>query len=381
MRRYPGILPRWRLRLPGLPTEYRTVARIRRYAPLSGNPSPVALTLTGATNRLPNRSPDKELCSAIREPPRWRLRLPGLPTEYRTVARIRRYAPLSGNPSPVALTLTEATNRIPNRSPDKALCAAIRVFTPLIPAIFFFSAALYTAGVSLTDNKKMKYLYLLLALTSFAADAADPGSQYQQQAEAGDPRAQFYLADTWVSSGNYQQAEYWAQKAAAQGDGDAMALLAQLKIRNPQQADYQQARQLAEKSVQAGSKAGEIILARVLVNQQAGPTDYAHAIRLLQDAAKDEESDSAVDAQMLLGLIYASGVLPPEDDLKAAQYFKGSSALSRTGYAEYWAGMMFQQGEKGFIEPNPQKALHWLNVSCQEGFDTGCEEFDRITKG
>ncbi len=137
----------------------------------------------------------------------------------------------------------------------------LRVFTPLIPAIFFFSAALYTAGVSLTDNKKMKYLYLLLALTSFAADAADPGSQYQQQAEAGDPRAQFYLADTWVSSGNYQQAEYWAQKAAAQGDGDAMALLAQLKIRNPQQADYQQARQLAEKSVQAGSKAGEIILA------------------------------------------------------------------------------------------------------------------------
>lgn len=257
----------------------------------------------------------------------------------------------------------------------------LRVFTPLIPAIFFFSAALYTAGVSLTDNKKMKYLYLLLALTSFAADAADPGSQYQQQAEAGDPRAQFYLADTWVSSGNYQQAEYWAQKAAAQGDGDALALLAQLKIRNPQQADYQQARQLAEKSVQAGSKAGEIILARVLVNQQAGPTDYAHAIRLLQDAAKDEESDSAVDAQMLLGLIYASGVLPPEDDLKAAQYFKGSSALSRTGYAEYWAGMMFQQGEKGFIEPNPQKALHWLNVSCQEGFDTGCEEFDRITKG
>jgi TPR repeat protein len=59
------------------------------------------------------------------------------------------------------------------------------------------------------------------------------GSQYQQQAEAGDRRAQYYLADTWVSSGDYQKAEYWAQKAAAQGDGDALALLAQLKIRNP----------------------------------------------------------------------------------------------------------------------------------------------------
>ncbi|STR36559.1 Sel1 repeat protein [Klebsiella grimontii] len=118
----------------------------------------------------------------------------------------------------------------------------------------------------------------------------------------------------------------------------------------------------------------------MLVNQQAGTPNYPHAISLLQHAAQDPESDSAVDAQMLLGLIYASGVHPPEDDAKATQYFKESSALSRTGYAEYWAGMLFQQGEKGFIEPNKQKALHWLNVSCQEGFDTGCEEFDRISK-
>ncbi|WP_174510224.1 tetratricopeptide repeat protein [Klebsiella oxytoca] len=227
----------------------------------------------------------------------------------------------------------------------------------------------------------MKYLYLLLALFSLTAGAMEPGSQYKQQAEAGDPRAQYYLADTYVSSGDYPQAEYWAQKSADNGDGDALALLAQLKIRNPQQADYKLARQLAEKSVQTGSKAGEIVLARVLVNHQAGQTDYSHAISLLQDAAQDPENDSAVDAQMLLGLIYASGVQAAEDDAMATDYFKRSSSLSRTGYAEYWAGMMFLQGEKGFIEPNHQKALHWLNVSCLEGFDTGCEEFDRISKG
>ncbi|WEJ88766.1 MAG: tetratricopeptide repeat protein [Klebsiella huaxiensis] len=226
----------------------------------------------------------------------------------------------------------------------------------------------------------MKYLSLLLVMISLTAGAMEPGSQYKQQAEAGDPRAQYYLADTYVSFGDFPQAEYWAQKAADKGDGDALALLAQLKIRNPQQADYHQAKALAEQSVQVGSKAGEIVLARVLVNQQAGTPNYPHAITLLQDAARDPESDSAVDAQMLLGLIYASGVHPPEDDAKATQYFKESSALSRTGYAEYWAGMLFQQGEKGFIEPNKQKALHWLNVSCQEGFDTGCEEFDRISK-
>lgn len=70
------------------------------------------------------------------------------------------------------------------------------------------------------------------------------------------------------------------------------------------------AKALAEKSVQTGSRAGEIVLARVLVNQQAGTPNYPHAISLLQHAARDPESDSAVDAQMLLGLIYASGVHP-----------------------------------------------------------------------
>jgi TPR repeat protein len=38
-----------------------------------------------------------------------------------------------------------------------------------------------------------------------------------------------------------------------------------------------------------------------------------------------------------------------------------------------------QQGEKGFITPNKQKALYWLNLSCTEGFDTGCEEFDALS--
>jgi len=48
----------------------------------------------------------------------------------------------------------------------------------------------------------MKYLYLLLMLFSLAAGATDPGSQYKHQAEAGDPRAQYYLADTYVSYGD-----------------------------------------------------------------------------------------------------------------------------------------------------------------------------------
>ncbi|MBV8043215.1 tetratricopeptide repeat protein [Pluralibacter sp.] len=220
----------------------------------------------------------------------------------------------------------------------------------------------------------MKRFFLLLFLP-LLAHADEIGTQYKAQAEAGDRRAQYYLADTYLSSGDETQARYWAEKAAQNGDADALALLAQMTLKT----SFPQALTLAQQSSQAGSKAGEIILARILVNDQVGKTDYPQAIALLQKAAEDEESDSAVDAQMLLGLIYANGVNVTQDDDKATFWFKRSSSLSRTGYAEYWAGMMFELGEKGFIVPNKQKALNWFNVSCTEGFDTGCEEFDRLS--
>ncbi|PJR56379.1 hypothetical protein CWM57_07690 [Klebsiella sp. G-Nf4] len=84
---------------------------------LSAASSPGRATLTGATNRIPDRSPDKALRAAIRggsksvsnvaavlpkgdklslNSPPVALRLPELPTGYHIVARIRRYAPLSG---------------------------------------------------------------------------------------------------------------------------------------------------------------------------------------------------------------------------------------------------------------------------------------------
>lgn len=222
----------------------------------------------------------------------------------------------------------------------------------------------------------MKAIFLLLLFFTSFARADEIGSQYQKQAEAGDARAQYYLADTYFSSGDRKQAALWAEKAAKGGDVDAMGLLSQILFT---QGDYAQAKALAQQATIAGSKRGTIMLARIMVNTQAGKTDYPQAIKLLQTAAGDIDSDAAVDAQLLLGLIYANGVEVPQDDVQAASWFKRSSSLSRTGYAEYWAGMLFQQGEKGFITPNKQKALYWLNLSCTEGFDTGCEEFDALS--
>ncbi|EHN8834424.1 tetratricopeptide repeat protein [Enterobacter hormaechei] len=222
----------------------------------------------------------------------------------------------------------------------------------------------------------MKPIFLLLLFFTAFTHADEIGSQYKKQAEAGDARAQYYLADTYFSSGDRKQAALWAEKAAKGGDVDAMGLLSQILFT---QGDYAQAKALAQQATIAGSKRGTIMLARILVNTEAGKTDYPQAIKLLQTATEDIDNDSAVDAQQLLGLIYANGVEVPQDDVQAAAWFKRSSALSRTGYAEYWAGMLFRQGEKGFITPNKQKALYWLNLSCTEGFDTGCEEFDALS--
>ena len=120
-----------------------------------------------------------------------------------------------------------------------------------------------------------KIIALMLFLTFFAhANDSEPGSQYLKAAEAGDRRAQYFLADSWFSSGDLSKAEYWAQKAADSGDADACALLAQIKITNPVSLDYPQAKVLAEKAAQAGSKEGEVTLAHILVNTQAGKPDY-----------------------------------------------------------------------------------------------------------
>lgn len=227
----------------------------------------------------------------------------------------------------------------------------------------------------------MKRLCILLFVCFSTAWAEMPANPYLQHAQAGDSRAQFYLADTLFSAGEYQQAETWAAKSAAQGDADALALLALLKIHDPASADFQQAKSFAEQAVQRGSQTGKVTLARIIVNTQAGKPDYPAAMKLLESASQDIESDSAVDALMFLGLLYANGVGVVQDDDKATFWFKRSSALSRSGYAEYWAGMLFLNGEKGFITANKQRALQWLNLSCTEGNDTGCEVFEQISNG
>ncbi len=74
----------------------------------------MALTLTGATNRVPDRNTATRALSPVALTLTGATnRVPDLNTAIRALY-------------PAALMLTEATNRIPDRSPDKARSAAIR---------------------------------------------------------------------------------------------------------------------------------------------------------------------------------------------------------------------------------------------------------------
>nr|VXZ89728.1 Uncharacterised protein [Klebsiella pneumoniae] len=114
--------------------------------------------------------------------------------------------------------------------------------------------------------------------------ATEPGSQYQQQAEAGDRRAQYYLADTGSAPAIIK-----SRILGAEGGRQAMAMRWRCwrssKSVTPT-GGLSAGPPAGGKAVEAGSKSGEIVLARVLVNRQAGATDVAHAITLLQDAAR-----------------------------------------------------------------------------------------------
>ena len=102
---------------------------------------------------------------------------------------------------------------------------------------------------------------------------------------------------------------------------------------------------LAQQANIAGSKRGAIMLARVLVNTQACQTDYPQAIKLLQTATEDIDNDSAVDAQLLLGLIYANGVEVAQDDVRAASWFKRSSTVAN-GLCGVLGGNAVQTGRE-----------------------------------
>lgn len=224
----------------------------------------------------------------------------------------------------------------------------------------------------------MKLMLLALALISGQALAEAFGIDYEARAKAGDSAAQYYLAEALFGQRDYAGAEHWARRAADQGQADGWAVLAELKMLSEDTNGYTQARTLAETAVARGSEKGKVVLGKILANRLSGATDYPTALKLLKEAASDTENDAAVDAQLSLGMMYAAGVGTPQDPQLALHYLRRASALSRTGYAEYWTGIHFLNGIKGFLSPDKPRAIGWFKESCAQGFDSACDELDSL---
>ncbi|WP_431810091.1 hypothetical protein [Jejubacter sp. L23] len=154
----------------------------------------------------------------------------------------------------------------------------------------------------------MKSMLLALVLISGMGLAEAFGIDYEARAKAGDSAAQYYLAEALLGQRDYAGAEYWARRAAEQGQADGWAILAELRMRSEDVSGYTQAKALAEKAVANGSDRGKVVLGKVLANTLSGSADYQGALRLLKEAASDMENDAAVDAQLALGMMYAAGV-------------------------------------------------------------------------
>lgn len=135
----------------------------------------------------------------------------------------------------------------------------------------------------------MKQLIALMFFMTFFAHASDT----EPEASTYRPLRQGIVAHSTFlpirfSSGDLSKAEYWAQKAADNGDADACALLAQIKITNPVSLDYprlkrwrkKQPKQAVKRENLPGADSGQ---------HQAGRTDYPKAITLLQNASEDLE--------------------------------------------------------------------------------------------
>ena len=225
-------------------------------------------------------------------------------------------------------------------------------------------------------SHSLKMMFVLLLSCSWLVHADDPGSQYESLAKQGDKHAQYFLADTYVSAGDLAHATYWAEKAASQGLPDAYALLAEIHLEGKK--DFVKAKYFADKAASSGSRAGEVILSRLLINSRAGLTDCSRATALLTQVSAYPDDDAAVDAQMMLGIMNAAGVCLPENTQMAHYWLQRSSSISRTGYAEYWAGMAFLKGDEGIVKPDQAKAAYWFKQSCIQGFDSGCDNIELI---
>ena len=197
----------------------------------------------------------------------------------------------------------------------------------------------------------------------------------RQQAEAGNADAQFNLGIAWINGSagtvNYDQARYWWEKAAAQGQRIAQYNLGVLydEGRGVSQ-DYRLAAQWYRKAAQQGFISAQYNLGN-LYRDGKGVPQNAYIARDWQEKAAAQGDR---DAMYALGSLYRQGALGISDDGQHALAFYWLEQAAMRGHPQAQAELagLYARGEG--VARDPAIAAKWQRAAATA--QTGAENTD-----
>ena len=147
---------------------------------------------------------------------------------------------------------------------------------------------------------------------------------FRKAADQGVPRAQAFVADVYVNSGDYAQALGWYRKAAENGDDLAQFMLGFMYTCGPYTpwnkvapTDLTQGVEWFRRAVQADNADAEEQLGSLYEEGRGVIQDYKEAVRLYRMAADQGQSDG----QYKLGMMYLLGKGIAKNPIVAHMWF------------------------------------------------------------
>jgi len=189
-------------------------------------------------------------------------------------------------------------------------------------------------------------------------------SRYIQDANRGDPEAQYKLGKYYYDKEDYDKAiEYW-QKAADQQYLDAQCYLGECYHDGKGvKKNYTKALEYLRKAVDQGHINAHSILGSYYLKGDGVKRNYTKALEYLQKAAEHDDKD----AKYYLGVCYYNGNGVKMDKNKASVLFHESAEKGNMD-AQYDLGVYYIKGSKDLnIHKDRDKALKWYRKAAQQG--------------
>jgi TPR repeat protein len=186
-------------------------------------------------------------------------------------------------------------------------------------------------------------LWLWVALVASAA--AESLQETRAKAKKGDAVAQWSLGMRYAKGDgvrkNWGQARVWMEKAAAQGNLQAIGDLGVIYLRGyGVKQDYDRARSLLEKSANGGHPTAQLLLGDMYADGKGVKQDYAQARAWYEKAATQGDAE----AQVTLGLMYERGEGGEKDLARARELYQKASERGQNEAGKLLAELAIAEG-------------------------------------